>query len=192
VNFAPYVYQYPVQGPTIIIDSSFVAAGGNPKRRCAIYCVEVPNQIVVTQSMGFCDIPVVMLDPKIDVNTYFDNADKRPDGFRYLIGRDNHEIIEWYNSLLPEAMRPYQVNEIKAEGPPKTGHWKRGQFIRNFNLEGHWKKEGYVKETTPAEDEPYGWYCIESGKPGKWKAIPLSRMLERDIKSVIDKAKKTQ
>jgi len=31
--------------------------------------------------------------------------------------------------------------------------------------------------TTPAEDEPYGWYCVESGKPGKWKAMPLAKML---------------
>jgi hypothetical protein len=75
---------------------------------------------------------------------------------------------------LPEPMRPYQANEVAAEAPPKAGIWPRGAFICNRNPDGHWTPQGYVRVTTRAEDEPYGWYCVESGKPGTWKPVWFS------------------
>jgi hypothetical protein len=190
VNFAPYVCKYPVQGPSITIDSCFVAANGNKKRRCAIYLEAIPNQIVVTKSWGFCDIPIVVLDEKVDVSKFTNEARNRPDGFRYLIGEANHEIIRWYNGLLPEAMMPYQANEVVLDAPPKAGYWRRGQFVRNRNVEGTWGPQGYVKKTTPAAAEPYGWYCVESGDPGTWQPMPLGKMITRDIQSIIDRQKR--
>jgi len=167
VNFAPYDYTYPVNPSSVILDSCTVYSIGNPKRRAAIYLEQIPNQIIVRDSTGFCDIPVVKVSEKINLDTYFDNAEKRRASLRFYIDRDNVEVMD-YNWELPEEMRPYQVNPIVAESKPKTGHWQRGTFIWNRNPEGHRTAKGFQKTKRRAEIEPIGWYCVKSGKPGIW------------------------
>ena len=75
------------------------------------------------------------------------------------------------NRELPEPMRPYQVNRVVADAPPKSGHWHRGAFIWNRNAEGRWTVGGFVKATTPGDQKPFGWSYVESGKPGEWRAV---------------------
>jgi len=72
---------------------------------------------------------------------------------------------------LPEPMRPYQANRIVADAKPKSGHWHRGTIVWNRNREGTWTPRGFVKSTTPADLEPLGWLCTESGKPGTWREL---------------------
>jgi hypothetical protein len=170
VNFAPYVYTYPVVGPAVVLDSCDVYALGNPKRKAAIYCEQVPNQIVVRNCRGLCDLPAVRLSEKLDLGTYFDNAEKRPACLRFLIGEENVEMFD-ANRELPEPMRPYQANRIVSDAKPKTGHWHRGMFVWNRNAEGRWTAAGYEKAKTSAEREPLGWSCMESGKPGRWREV---------------------
>ena len=170
VNFAPYVYTYPVVGPGIVLDSCDIYCLGNPKRKAAIFCEQVPNQIVVRNCRGLCDLPVVRLSDKLDLDTYFDNAEQRRAGLRFLIGEENVEVFD-ANRELPESMRPYQVNRVVADAPPQSGHWHRGSFIWNRNPEGRWTSSGFVKATTPGDREPLGWSCVESGKPGTWRAV---------------------
>ena len=170
VNFAPYVYTYPVVGPGIVLDSCDIYALGNPKRKAAIFCEQVPNQIVVRNCRGLCDLPVVRVSDKLDLETYFDNAEQRRACLRFLIGDENVEVFD-ANRELPEPMRPYQANHVVADSPPKSGHWHRGAFIWNRNAEGRWTAGGFVKATTPGDQEPLGWSCVESGKPGTWRAV---------------------
>jgi outer membrane murein-binding lipoprotein Lpp len=169
VNWAAYDYTYPVIPSYVVIDACNIYGLGNPNRKAIVYCEEVPNQIIITNNNGMPDLPMLGLSEKLDLNTYFDNAKQRGDMcLRFLIGP---EQVEVGNRDLPEQMRPYQANEILGDGPPTTGNWRRGAFIRNKNLEGRWTAQGYVKTTTPALQEPYGWYCTESGKPGTWQAV---------------------
>jgi len=184
-NFARYEYKYPVTPNSVTIESSYLYNA----QTTPVVLKEIPNVLTVVNCTGLNDTWIVRVDPNLDLDTYFDRGG-RPRSVKINIS--NNYGGGYFGTGLPEQLWPYQVNEIKAEGPPKRGNWKRGQFIRNLNLEGHYTKAGYIKVTTPAEDAPFGWYCVESGKPGKWKAIPLSRILERDIKSIIDKAKKRQ
>ena len=170
VNFAPYVYTYPVVGPGIVLDSCDIYALGNPKRKAAIFCEQVPNQIVVRNCRGLCDLPVVRVSDKLDLETYFDNAEQRRACLRFLIGEENVEVFD-ANRELPEPMRPYQANRVVADAQPKSGHWHRGAFIWNRNAEGRWTAGGFVKATTPGDQEPLGWSCVESGKPGTWRAV---------------------
>jgi hypothetical protein len=60
---------------------------------------------------------------------------------------------------------------VVAEAQPKSGHWHRGAFVWNRNPEGRWTPGGFVKASTPGDQEPLGWSCVESGKPGTWRAV---------------------
>jgi hypothetical protein len=167
VNYAPYQYNPANLVPTaVILDDCDIYASGNLARDgAAIYCEEIPNQIVVTSCRGLeastdpelCH--VVKVSPKINLNTYFDNAENmsRPRALRYLIDPAITELY-WRQQLdLPEQMRPYQANAVDADGVPTTGWWKAGEYVRNRNVAGI--------------NAPLGWLCVKSGKPGTWKAV---------------------
>lgn len=167
VNFAPYQYNPANLVPTaVILDDCDIYASGNLTRDgAAIYCEEIPNQIVVTSCRGLeastdpelCH--VVKVSPKINLNTYFDKAENasRPRALRYRIDPSITELY-WRQQLdLPEQMRPYQANAVEADVVPTTGWWKAGAYVRNRNCAG--------------AHAPLGWLCVQSGKPGVWKAV---------------------
>ena len=111
-----------------------------------------------------------------------------------------HEDDDYFTDLPPQ-LRPYQVNEIVADARPTKGIWRRGQLVRNRNSEGRWAKDAligsntqtgqgmvhisdetgsrdvprdgreYTQNKQAATEAPYGWYCTESGKPGKWRQV---------------------
>ena len=173
VNFAPYDYTYPVIPSFVVLDSCDVYGLGNPRRKAAVFCEQIPNQIVVRNCRGFPDLPVVRTSDKLDLDTCLDNAEKRRGCLKFLVDAENLEISD-ANRDLPEPMRPYQAGRIAADAVPTSGHWRRGQLVWNRNLEGHWTPKGYVKSDKPAEAEPIGWYCVESGKPGKWRGVRVA------------------
>jgi hypothetical protein len=170
VNFAPYVFTYPVVPSFVILDSCDIYALGNPRRKAAVFCEQVPNQIVVRNCRGFPDLPVVRTSDKLDLNACLDDAQKRRGCLKFLIDDENVEISD-ANRALPEQMRPYQTNRIVADAVPATGHWQRGQMVFNRNAEGRWTPQGFVKTDVPGDRTPLGWYCIESGKPGVWREV---------------------
>ncbi len=171
VNFAPYRYVYPIAPfPAITLDSCEVYACGNRKRFAAIFCEEVPNQIVVRNCHGLTDLPVIRVAEKLDLDTYFDNAERFANCLRFLVEQDN-VVVSDANRDLPEQMRPYQANKIMADAKPKSGHWHRGTIVWNRNLEGVSTPQGYVKATVSAEKQPLGWLCVDSGKPGVWREV---------------------
>lgn len=167
VNFAPYQYNPANLVPTaVVLDDCDIYSTGNLARDgAAIDCEEIPNQIVVTNCRGLpagtdpnlCH--VVRVRQSIDLNTYFDNAENmsRPRALRFLIDPSITEMY-WHEQIdLPEQMRPYQANVIEADACPTSGWWKAGAYVRNRNAAG--------------AGSPMGWLCVQSGKPGTWKAV---------------------
>jgi hypothetical protein len=67
VNFAKYGS---IWGPTILLDDCFVAANGNAKRNCVVYCEEVPNQIHI-RDCALAGASLVKLRPDLDLRSYF-------------------------------------------------------------------------------------------------------------------------
>lgn len=101
VNFASYSYTYPVIPTAVVLDSCDIYALGNPKPRAAVFCEQVPNQIVVRNCRGLCDLPVVKVSEKLDLGTCFDNAEQRRDCLKFLVGEENVEVFD-ANRDLPE------------------------------------------------------------------------------------------
>jgi len=168
-NFARYQQKYPVIPSSVIIENSYLYNA----QSTAIVLKEIPNTLTVVNCTGLVDAWVVRVDPKLDLDTYFSQGSQN---CRVSINLANNS--GGLGSGLPEQLLPYQVNELISATPPSKGQWTRGQFIRNPNLEGHYTPEGYVKEKRAAEDEPYGWYCVETGRPGNWKEIRLKTLFE--------------
>lgn len=87
----------------------------------------------------------------------------------------NLKFIEWLGLLGTDARvspdRAPQVAQRRTRQPLPGGNRRSREL--NLDLEGPHTEAGYVRSTTPSEDEPYGWYCVESGKR---KAMPLARM----------------
>jgi hypothetical protein len=71
VNFAKF--ETNLYGPSIVLDRCQIAAWDNPARRCAVYCQEIPNQIIVQHS-SLVNVPEIIVDPGIDCSTYFTGA----------------------------------------------------------------------------------------------------------------------
>lgn len=156
-NYAKYDASYPVNPNVIYLEDCQVYCIGNNARRAAIYCNEIPNMITVRNCHGIIDIPLVMVDAAIDLDTYFDEAKARPDCCRYLI-QDNSVAEMWQR--LPEQMRGWQTGLEPLKGQrPTTGLWRQGDVVIN---------------EAPAPLSPFGWVCIEGGTPGRWQDMGLA------------------
>jgi hypothetical protein len=166
VNFAKYDHEWPVIPRAVILENCDIyLLGSDPGRRAAVYCEEIPNQIVVNNCRGLCpdsdpdNSHAVLIAPSINLDTYFDLAQQRPQSLRYLIDPSTVELSNNQRDL-PEQMRPYQANAIEADTCPTTGWWKAGTFVRNRNCTD--------------QQTPFGWLCTTSGKPGTWKEISIT------------------
>jgi len=72
-NFRKYVTNSSYQS-SITIDNCFLCNQSNLKRPGVIYCDEIPNRIMVRNS-PVLGIPVILVDPKIDLKNYFKGVD---------------------------------------------------------------------------------------------------------------------
>jgi len=106
VNFAPYISTYPVIPKFVILDSCYIYATGNSKRRCAVDCEEIPNQIVIRSCNGFIDLPAVRINEKLDLPKYLERAKSRPNSLRFSIEADQVELPLSARQL-PEPLTPY-------------------------------------------------------------------------------------
>ena len=93
-------------GPRILIDDCDVCALGNNKRPCAVYCEEIPNQIVISNS-GLLGVPGILVRPTLDVKTYFDGV--RPGMLRYALQNNTGEFA----GKIPQAMIDASKNRKK-------------------------------------------------------------------------------
>lgn len=164
-NFSKYQYQYPVTPNSITIESSYLYNA----QSTAVVLKEIPNLITIVNNTGLPDAWILRVDPAINLDTYFDNEKHPESPYKVIINISNN--YGGFGTGLPEQLWPYQAGEIFSEKPPSKGNWERGQFIRNPNLEKHYEQTGWVWVKTQAIEEPYGWLCTESGKPGKWQPV---------------------
>lgn len=163
VNWAAYAWEYPVIPSSVVLDDCDIYAVCPLSRRCAIYCEEIPNQIIVTNCRGFIDIVAVKIRSTINLNTYFDNAETWCyDSLRYQVDESNSFPYTYMSSGadLPEQMRPHQVGQVGADAKPTTGRWREGTFVRNRQCRG--------------TGTPLGWMCVTSGEPGTWHAVNVT------------------
>jgi len=159
-NYRGYDYTYPVIPSWIVMENCDVYCLGNKKRKCVVYLNQIPNIITIKNCHGSVDEPLIMVDEKIDLDTYFDNARKRVECCRYTIL--NNTVNELWTQI-PEQMRPWQtgLNHMKGSRP-KSGHWLAGDVVVNAN---------------PKDLGPFGWSCVEAGKPGKWQDVGIASNL---------------
>jgi len=106
VNFAKFEPQ--AGGSTVTIDNSWISAESNFKRKCAVYCEEVPNKIEIRSSV-IVGVPPIKVDRKLDLKNYF--AGVRPGMLSFTtakcVGERAGEIPELLAKpvLLPERGR---------------------------------------------------------------------------------------
>jgi len=84
-------------GSFVILEDSFLAALGNNKRACAVYCEEIPNMIVV-HNCNLYGVPAIKIRETLDLNTCFTGV--RPGMMRYSISGNIGELA----GTLPEEM----------------------------------------------------------------------------------------
>ncbi len=122
-NYAKYDHTYPVWPTQVTLDNCDIYCIGNPRRRAAIYCNEIPNQITVRNCSGLIDVPIVKIEEKIDLKQYLAKAARNPSLCRFEI-RDNSVNEMW--EALPEPMRPFQSRSpgpvnVRESGARGTG-----------------------------------------------------------------------
>jgi len=102
VNFARYANQF---GPSILLDDCFIAANGNGRRNCAIYCEELPNQMSI-RDCTLAGASLVQLSERIDLKTYFQVSS--PELLSFSASGNTGEYVGKLPELLarPIANRP--------------------------------------------------------------------------------------
>jgi hypothetical protein len=173
-NFTKYVKNCSYQN-SITIDNCFLPNQANLKRPCVIWCDEVPNRIMV-RSSPVVGIPVILVDPKIDLNHYFKGVDRglldyavehctgqlsdMPDGLRHpvivpepdqmLLDTEVRELIAKARQELKTAAAAPQP---WADAGPSVSHGHREQTDPSKYLDipyAKWTLEGHADaEKTP-------------------------------------------
>jgi hypothetical protein len=132
INFAKYK---PVastsRDPVVIIDGCVdVCAWGNAKRRCLVYCEEIPNSIII-QNCGLKGIPPIMVSENIDPTSYF-NAKPGMLQFRFEgnMGELSNEIPEILKNpqiTLPAGPKRLSKSETALALSNAKSRWKKSQ-----------------------------------------------------------------
>jgi hypothetical protein len=162
-NFAPFGSEEPVQPTSVTIEDSYVYANHS----AAVVLKDLPNVLCMSNCNGLNNAWLVRVDPKLNLDTYFDEANRRSTRRMTINFTGNHGEN---GTGLPQQLWPYQINDVLATAPPTAGQWTQGRFIKNARLTGLWTT-GYQAPPAPAANEPYGWVCVEAGTPGTW--IPV-------------------
>jgi len=164
-NFAKYVKNCSYQN-SITIDNCFLPNQANLKRPCVIWCDEVPNRIMVRNS-PVLGIPVILVDPKIDLRTYFTGVDRglldyavehctgqledMPEGLR------NPVIVPLPDQRLPDAEVDARIAQAKRELQSPTA------ASYPWTDKGPAVSHGHREQTDPSKymDIPYAKWKIE-------------------------------
>jgi len=113
VNFASFDYTYPVISRVVMLESCWVFSGGNAKRKAAVYCEAIPNQIIIKSCTGFPDTPPVQFDEKIDLDECITNAAKRGGRcLRFDLDLNMIEIMGGPYYGFPDKLMPYTVKNL--------------------------------------------------------------------------------
>ncbi len=102
-NYAKAQLKYPINPTGVWIYSSTLWVRHDPN--VAIFCKEIPNQIIFRDNSGLANSSVLKVDESVNLKDIFSNV-KRPDAFRFNIS-GNVELMK-RNAVLPEEMKQYQ------------------------------------------------------------------------------------
>ena len=158
-NFTKYI-PGPL-GTSITIDNCSLINQSNTKRPCAVYCDEVPNRIVVTNSTVF-GMPMIMVDPSIDLKTYFKDV---PDGgLKFAVENCTGQIGD-----MPEGLRNPEIVRT-----PDTGSLSDAEVAKRLEAAAEVARgipawtgtpavcDGHREQTDPAK------YANLPGSQGQW------------------------
>jgi len=107
VNFTKYSQQ--ADACWILIQDSCVAAQSNFKRKCVVYCEEIPNGIEI-RNCAVSGVPPFKVDKRIDLNTYFRGA--KPGMLKYACTNCYGEFV----MDIPELLKnPIIEGGVKKE-----------------------------------------------------------------------------
>ena len=143
-------------GPSIVLDGCEIYALGNKKRACAIYCEELPNGITIRENVAR-SVPALIINPKINLSTYFKGAQRSMLGFFAINNRGAlaNELPELLKNPITEggkietmAVSPAAatkalvaaVKKVKAIGPSSpsglsfAGHEQQTEPGKYFEL----------------------------------------------------------
>jgi hypothetical protein len=138
-NFARYSPQ--AGGPKVIIEDSWVSAESSYKGHCAVYCVEVPNMVIV-RNCNLTGVPPIKVDKKIDLKNYFRNV--RPGMLQFQSDRNIGE----FGDDVPELLtNPVIVEDEKAEPPQLSMEETRRLLAEAVEFQ----KKRTAPEESPAE-----------------------------------------
>ena len=101
VNYAKYLPRPNSSGlgPSILLEGGEIYARGNKKRRCAIYCEEIPNGIVIRECA--VQITPLTLAPRLKLENYFAGAEEGMLGY-FLVRNRGFQV----NQLPPLLASP--------------------------------------------------------------------------------------
>jgi hypothetical protein len=149
VNFTKFrTDEVPTQ---ILLQDCNVCAQGNNKRKCAIYCEEVPNAIAL-RDCALQGVPAVLVDERLDLRTYFKGA--QPGTLSYVLDGN----VGQFMGELPELLRRPVLLPAEPEGMLSAEETKRrlaGILRREASrpseddLPG--ESQGHKQQTDPAK-----------------------------------------
>ena len=158
-NFTKYTPH--ALGTSITIDNCSLINQSNTKRPCAVYCDEVPNRIVVTNSTVF-GMPMIMVDPRIDLKTYF--KDVPEGGLKFAVENCTGQIGD-----MPEGLRNPEIVRT-----PDTGSLSDAEVAKRLEAAAEVARgipawtgtpavcDGHREQTDPAK------YASLPGSHGQW------------------------
>jgi hypothetical protein len=135
----------------VILEDCWVSALGNNKRKCAVYCEEIPNLLEI-RNCNLAGAPPVLISEKIDPQTYFQ---ARPGMLRFAFANNLGEFAD----QIPGMLRNPVLNEVVETEPGLSEEETRAALEKAVaewlarpkeqEAPGEWK--GHTQKTDPAE-----------------------------------------
>ncbi|HOL21637.1 MAG TPA: glycosyl hydrolase family 28-related protein [bacterium] len=166
-GFTP-VYNYAkaskeLDGPSILIDHSFIYALGNPAAPAAVYCIEIPNKIEI-RSSHLAGIKPIIINKNIDLKKYF--AGVSPDLLSFVsidnIGDYRNEIPELLKKPVcpPEKIKDSlslsETKKLLSQIVKKVKALEKEKIAEPFIYNGH-KQKLSLSDYIDLSPDKYKW-----------------------------------
>ena len=150
-NFSKYKTQ--AGGSRVIIEDSWISAESSFKGHCAVYCVEIPNMIVVRDS-NVVGVPAIKVAKNIDLKNYFKNV--KPGMLKFYVENNIGEFAD----DIPELLRNPVVVKDEEAAPSQLSEEETRRLLseavefqgkRKVAQEGPGEAGGHKQQTDPAK-----------------------------------------
>lgn len=154
-------------GISVYLQNCWVSALGNENKKCAVYCEEIPNSIII-RDCQLAGVPPVMVSPKINLKTYLNHV--RPGMMLFDVRGNVGELANKMPVALLQAAKnrdtspepiPGQLNpaQTKAALARAVAAVKRMKAKSEHPAVSH----GHTQKTSPAD-------YVELGGKAAWDA----------------------